>query len=113
VGASIRTHRFHLRKLIDEDKPKPPEICEEFWQKLVDDKGTKEAQEKSMTMASITKNRGQRNTTRKKIEQAMTLQLVRSISSHVFAATVLVMLLLFRLNQISTLHKSTRFLGGT
>jgi hypothetical protein len=30
VGACIKTHRFHLRKLIDEEKPKPPEICEDF-----------------------------------------------------------------------------------
>jgi hypothetical protein len=58
VGASIRTHRFHLRKLIDEGKPKPPEIREDFWQTLVDERGTKEAQEKSNTMASIAKNRG-------------------------------------------------------
>jgi hypothetical protein len=43
VGASIRTHRFQLRKLIDDSKPKPPEIRAEDWQKLVDDKGTKEA----------------------------------------------------------------------
>jgi hypothetical protein len=30
VGASIRTHHFHLRKLIDEGRPKPLEIHEEF-----------------------------------------------------------------------------------
>jgi hypothetical protein len=94
VGASIRTHRFHLRKLIDEGKPKPPEICEEFWQKLVDDRGTKEAQEKSTTMASIAKNRGQKNSTRKRVEQATTLQLVRFIKSPVFVESVLPMLLL-------------------
>lgn len=43
VGASIRTHRFHLRKLIDECKPKPPKIREDFWQMLVDKRGTKDA----------------------------------------------------------------------
>ena len=77
VGTCIRTHRFHLRKLIDEGKPKPPELREDFWEKLVDDRGTKEAQEKSTTMASIAKSRGLRNNTRKRVEQATTLQLVR------------------------------------
>jgi hypothetical protein len=33
VGTSIKTHRFYLRKLFDEGKPKPPGLCEEFWQK--------------------------------------------------------------------------------
>ena len=79
VGTSIRTHRFILRKLIDEGKPKPPELREEFWEKLMDDRGTKEAQEKSTTMASIAKGRGQRNSTRKKVEQATMLQLVRKL----------------------------------
>lgn len=30
VGTSPRTHRFHLRKLIDEGKPKPPELQADF-----------------------------------------------------------------------------------
>jgi hypothetical protein len=77
VGACIRTHRFQLRKLIDEGQAKPPEIQEEYWDKLVDERGTKEAQAKSNTMASIAKNRGQRNSTKKRVEQAATLQLVR------------------------------------
>jgi hypothetical protein len=76
VGASIRTHKFHLRKLIDEGKPKPPEIRDDFWDQLVDERGTKEAQAKSTTMASVAKNRGQRNSTRKRVEQATTIQLV-------------------------------------
>jgi hypothetical protein len=54
--------------LIDEGKPKPPEIRENYWQKLVDDRGTKEAQAKSNIMASIAKGRGQRNSTQKKVE---------------------------------------------
>jgi hypothetical protein len=70
VGASIRTHRFQLRKLIDEGKPKPPKIRKELWKKLVDERGTKEAQAKSTTMASIAKNRGQGNSTWKRVEQA-------------------------------------------
>ena len=77
VGIAIRTHRFILRKLIDEGKAKLPELKEEFWEKLVDDRGKKEAQEKSTTMASITKSRGLRNSTQKRVEQAKTLQLVR------------------------------------
>jgi hypothetical protein len=77
VGASIRTHRFQLRKLIDEGKPKPPKIRKELWKKLVDERGTKEAQAKSTTMASIAKNRGQGNSTWKRVEQAAALQLVR------------------------------------
>jgi hypothetical protein len=89
IGTSIRTHSFHLRKLIDEGKPKPPEIREELWQKLVDDRGTKEVQAKSTTMASIAKSRGQRNSTRKKVEQATTLQLVR------FRITIFLLLLAF------------------
>ena len=32
VGNSIRTHRFHLRKLIDEGKPKPPKLRADFWE---------------------------------------------------------------------------------
>jgi hypothetical protein len=76
VGGCIRTHQFYLRKLIDEGKPKPPEIRQDFWERLVEDMGTKEAQEKSTTMASIAKNRGQRNNTKKRVEQATTLQLV-------------------------------------
>ena len=77
MGTAIRTHRFILRKLIDEGKAKPPELREEFWDKLVDDRGIKEAQEKSTTMASIAKSRGLRNSTRKRVEKATTLQLVR------------------------------------
>jgi hypothetical protein len=30
VGACITTYRFNLRKLIDEGKPKPPEIREDY-----------------------------------------------------------------------------------
>jgi hypothetical protein len=76
VGACIRTHRFHLRRLIDKGKAKPPEIRQDLWQKLVDERGAKKALEKSTTMATIAKNRGQRNSTRKRVEQATTLQLV-------------------------------------
>jgi hypothetical protein len=58
VGGCIRMHQFHLRKLIDEGKLKPPEIRQDFRERLVEDKGTKKAQEKSTTMVSIAKNRG-------------------------------------------------------
>jgi hypothetical protein len=73
VGTSIMMHYFYLKKLIDEGKPKSLEIREDFWQKLVNERGTKEAQAKSTTMASIAKNRGQRNSTQKKVKQATTL----------------------------------------
>ena len=51
-------HQFHLRKLINEGKLKPPEIRQDFRERLVIDKGKKEAQEKSMTIVSIAKNKG-------------------------------------------------------
>jgi hypothetical protein len=51
-------HQFHLRKLIDEGKLKPPEIRQDFRERLLEDKVTKKAQEKSTTMVSIAKNRG-------------------------------------------------------
>lgn len=88
VGASIRTHHFQSRKLIDEGTPKPPKIRKEFWEKLVDERGTKEAQAISTTMASIAKNRGQGNSTRKRVEQATALQLSTELGREPYQSEV-------------------------
>jgi hypothetical protein len=76
VGKCHINHRFILGKLILAGEPKPPEVLEQHWKDLVAKTNQPSWLEKSKSMATIAQKRGIRNSTRTKVEKAVSVRLV-------------------------------------
>jgi hypothetical protein len=76
VGKCFINHKFTLGKLILAGEPKPPEVLEQHWKDLVAKTNQPSWLEKSKSMATIAQKRGIRNSTRTRVEKAVSVRLV-------------------------------------
>jgi len=76
VGAALIRYRFSLNQYTDRGCDRPGDVKKEYWDILVEKRGTEEAKEKSAKMAEIARGRGSRNTTKNSVRDSVIVNLV-------------------------------------
>ena len=77
---ALITWQHALNKAMDMGDRKPAELNDKYWEELQRIRRSEESKKKSVLMGNQARNRGLRNSTKEKIRQAATVQLVRTLN---------------------------------